>query len=103
MNDESLRHELSLLVGFLLTSAHGLFEEPPSYGPFRLMDAAGRLLEVMESHGLADPLHARLTEAIEAERFGNSSDEQLRAVLDGLCLQYAAELERQLSPREAEE
>ena len=92
MSDESIQHELFLLVGYLLTSAHGLYDEPAGYGPFRLMDAAGRLLEIMAAHGLADPYLNRLQAAIRAERFGNKSDQELRDVLNELCLQYAAEL-----------
>jgi hypothetical protein len=100
MNEESLRQDLFLLVGYLLTSAHGLFDEPKGYGPFRLVDAAGRLLTAMEAHGLADPFLVQLEEAVEAERVGHSDDEQLRAVLDDLCTEYAAELKRRISPQE---
>jgi hypothetical protein len=100
LNDESLRQELNFLVGYLLTSAHGLYDEPPGYGPFRLLDAAGRLLAIMEHHGLGDPFLHQLGHAIEVERFGNSSDQELHAALDELCLRYASELKRQLSPQE---
>jgi hypothetical protein len=98
MNEESLRQDLFLLVGYLLTSAHGLYDEPKGYGPFRLVDAAGRLLATMDTHGLADPFLTQLAERIEAERVGHSDDEQLRAVLDDLCTEYAIELKRRVSP-----
>jgi hypothetical protein len=55
---------------------------------------------VMESHGLSDPFLTRLERAIEAERFGHSSDQELRTILNELCLQYATELEGRLSPQE---
>lgn len=100
MNEESLHRDLFLLVGYLLTSAHGLYDEPPGYGPFRLMDAAGRLLGIMKSHSMADPFLAQLVGAIEAERFGSSSDQELRATLDNLCLQFAQELKQHLAPQE---
>ena len=92
MSDGSLQRDLLRLVGFLLTSAHGLYDEPPGYGPFRLMDAAGRLVGIMQRHGMADPFLAQLETTIEAERFGNSDDQALRATLDDLCLEYVEAL-----------
>jgi hypothetical protein len=92
MNQQALRQDLFLLVGYLLTSAHGLYGEPAGYGPFRLLDAAGRLLATMQTHGLGDAFLTKLEEAIQAERIGNSSDEELCEALNELCLRYAAEL-----------
>jgi hypothetical protein len=92
MNQDALRHDLFLLLGYLLTSARGLYEEPTGYGPFRLLDTAGRLLAVMQAHNLADPFLDQLEDVIQAERFGNSDDQELRDVLDELCMRYAAEL-----------
>ncbi|NOZ49315.1 MAG: hypothetical protein GXP37_04605 [Chloroflexi bacterium] len=97
MNDQSYQNDLSLLVGYLLTSAHGLYEEPPGYGPFRLLDTAGRLLAIMAAHGLDDPFFLELKERIDAERSGHSSEEELRATLDELCQQYARELTKRYS------
>ncbi len=94
MSDDTLQQELFLLTGYMLTSAHGLYEEPAGYGPFRLLDAAGRLLAIMEAHGLADPFLKQLEDALRAERFGHSDDQALRATLNELCLRYAAELKK---------
>jgi hypothetical protein len=98
MNDQPWRQDLFLLVGYLLTSAHGLYDEPKGYGPFRLLDAAGRLLSIMGSHGLTDPFLEHLAEQIETERVGHSDDEQLRAALDTLVTEYAVELKRRIPP-----
>jgi Family of unknown function (DUF6092) len=92
MNEQDLRRDLFLLVGYLLTSAHGLCEEPAGYGPFRLLDAAGRVLAVIEAHGLVDPYLAGLKAEVDGERYGTSTDEALCTRLDQLCRQYAAEL-----------
>ena len=100
MSEDSLRHDLFLLVGYLLTSAHGLHGEPKGYGPFRLVDATGRLLAVMDAHGLSDPFLAELMEKIEAERVGHSDDEELHAALDELCTEYAAELKQRVARQE---
>jgi hypothetical protein len=92
MSQDALRYDLFLLVGYLLTSAHGLYEEPAGYGPFRLLDTAGCLLAMMQAHDLADPFLDQLEGVIQAERFGNSDDQELRATLDELRVRYAAEL-----------
>lgn len=97
MKVERLREDLMYLVGYLLTSAHGLYDEPASYGPFRLVDAAGRLLSTMEAAGLSDPFLTELKQAIEAQRFGRSDDEALRAFLDQACLRFAAELKERMA------
>jgi len=95
MKAERLREDLILLVGYLLTSAHGLYDEPANYGSFRLVDAAGRLLGIMETAGLSDPFLAELRRSIEAQRFGRSDDEALRAFLDQACVRFANRLREQ--------
>lgn len=98
MDEQGWREDLILLVGYLLTSAHGLYGEPKGYGPFRLLDAAGRLLASMRAHGLGDPFLEHLEERIEAERVGHSDDEGLRAALDVFVTEYATELKRRAPP-----
>lgn len=94
---ERLADDLFHLVGYLLSSAHGLYDEPPGYGPFRLLDAAGRLLAVLEDAGSSDPFLKDLRQAIDAERFGSGDDQALRAFLNRACLSYAAELKRRMA------
>jgi Family of unknown function (DUF6092) len=93
-DQESLSHDLFLLAAYLLNSAYGLFDEPVGYGPFRLLDATGRLLAILEAHGLSDPFLEQIRPAVDAERFGSSGDQELRARLDELCRQVAAELRK---------
>jgi len=90
--DDALKNDLFLLVGYLLSSAHGLYDEPASYGPFRLLDAAGRLLEVMQSHNLSDPFLAEIEKELAKERFGAMSDLSMRDDLNALVMRYTAEL-----------
>lgn len=96
MDTDELREDLVNFVGYLLTSAHGLYDEPAGYGPFRMLDAAGRLLAIMEEAELADPFLKQLRLAIDEERLGSSDDQALRAFLDQVCLQYAAELKKRI-------
>ena len=78
-----------LLLSYLLTSARGLADEPKGYGPFRLLDAAGRLLEIMEEHGLGDDFTKRALEQIDKVRFGPDDDERLLELADRLSQELA--------------
>ena len=84
-----MRDDLLLLLGYLLTSARGLANEPKGYGPLRLLDAAGRLLEIMEEHGMGDDFTKRALEQIDEERFGPSYDEKGLELADQLSQEFA--------------
>jgi len=103
MKNKILQQDLFLLVGYLLTSAHGLYDEPAGYGPFRLMDTAGRLLEIMQDHDLSDPFLVEIQKEIATQRFGTGSDERLKAVLDQLSLRYAEQLQERFQITEEQE
>jgi hypothetical protein len=85
---DELKGEMLLLVGFMLTSAHGLIDEPASYGPSRLLEAAGRVLDMMEEHGLLDDSLKEIKRAIDDERFGPMDEEDFAAKLDQLALSW---------------
>ena len=88
-NAEELTDELLLLVGFMLTSAHGLVDEPQSYGPARLLEAAGRLLDMMEEQDMLDGSLKEIKAVIDDERFGAMDREEgLPARLDQLALRW---------------
>ncbi len=81
---------LRLHLGYLAASAHGLLTEPPSYGPYRLVDSLSRLISVMDQFGLADKalLDARrlieerkLDVVDDADRFSRMVGEVLRVLV----------------------
>ena len=88
MTTEDLRDELLLLVGFMLTSARGLVEEPKSYGPSRLLDAAGRVLDTMDEQSMLDQSLQEIKAQIDDERFGPMDDEGFVARLDDLAVNW---------------
>jgi hypothetical protein len=47
MTSDTLSRGLFDLVGYMLTSARGLVDEPLLYGPFRLIDGVSRLCEIL--------------------------------------------------------
>lgn len=88
MTTEDLTGELLLLIGFMLTSAHGLVDEPQSYGPARLLEAAGRLLDMMEERGMLDDSLKEIKGIIDNERFGPMDEEGFPSRLDQLALRW---------------
>ena len=52
--EDKSRDEFFALLAFLVTSARNCVEEPKLYGPFRLIDGASRLIEILEGAGIAD-------------------------------------------------
>jgi hypothetical protein len=97
MDKAVLQEELFHLTAYLITSARGLYEEPADYGVFRLLDAAGRLLEIMEDNGLLDdPFLGELKQMVDEERAGSMDDERQRQSLDEMVQRIAAEMRRRL-------
>ena len=88
MTEEGLTGELVMLVGFLLSSAHGIAEEPHGYAVFRLLDAAGRLLDVMAEHGLLDESLQDIKAQVDRNRYGSGDDQELLGELDELVVRW---------------
>ena len=63
LNDPHFR-----LLAFLITSARGCVDEPVLYGPLRLVDAAARLIDIMEKEGKANEDILKLKELIEKKK-----------------------------------
>ena len=84
---EQLALALEEVVGFLVTGARGLLDEPADYGPMRLLDAAERLVDALEEQGLTTPDTAAIRDGIAAalDSWGASSEE-FTASLDALIL-----------------
>lgn len=88
MSSKTLSDELLLLVGFLLTSARGLVDEPKTYGPSRLLDAAGRVLAMMDEQGILDGSLREIRAEIDRELSASMDQERLLAKLDELALRW---------------
>lgn len=85
------------LAVFLATSARGCVEEPHLYGPFRLIDALSRLIELSKYAACIkeDPFLARMKRVIDEKKFLVVSDrEAFKAFLDSLVGEFAKELKR---------
>ncbi len=89
--DPKLTREVYKTMTFILTAAKTLVDEPKDYGPFRLVDAVGRLAQVLVRTGYADDAVRAMAEEIEHEKYYGLKDEtELLLFLDKL-LEKAAE------------
>jgi len=85
------------LVAFLATSARGCIDEPPLYGPFRLIDALSRLIDLPKYVTCLkddDFLH-KIKAEIEEKKYSVMFDtEEFQGMLDSIVLQITKELRR---------
>jgi len=85
MDRVKLEERVFELVGYMVTSGRNLLTETPLYGPFRLVDAASRLISILKEEGVgSDRLQAMRTE-IDAGKYSVMSDvEEFESFLDSL-------------------
>jgi len=73
------------LIGYMITSGRNLLDETPLYGPFRLVDAASRLIGLLEDEGMASDRLLSIRQQIDAGKHSVMSDaDEFRGYLDRL-------------------
>ena len=85
------------LVAFLATSARGCIDEPPIYGPFRLIDALSRLVDLPKyATCLRDDDFLRKIKAeVDEKKFSVMFDtEEFQNMLDSVVLQVTKQFKR---------
>lgn len=94
MVSEDLYREFMDLMGYMITSARGLLDEPQIYGPFRLVEGVSRLCELMEKEEGADSAFlSQLKAKIDEGKFSVMSDvDAFTKMLDEIVLDYAKKL-----------
>ena len=94
---ETLREDLFSLVAFLVVSAGGLSSEPAGYGTFRLLEAAGRLLDIIEQNDLLDDSLRRIKLQLDRQRSDSMDDHRLQVFLDQMTGDLVKEMQQRLS------
>jgi hypothetical protein len=91
---EGADRELYELLGYLLTSARGLLDEPGEYGPLRLIEGASRLCGLMAANGSSfGAVVHELKTGIDASKFSVMSDPQaFQRTLDQAVRDYTRRL-----------
>jgi hypothetical protein len=81
------------LLCYMIVSARNLDQETKMYGPFRLVDAASRLIEILEESGIGDEFLSQLRSMIEANKYKVMTDKEgFVAFLDDLVLKMVGRL-----------
>jgi hypothetical protein len=100
MREERLReaegHLFDILI-FLATSARGCIDEPPLYGPFRLVEALSRLIDLYDHvpSFKKDAFLAEIKAEIDTKKFLVMSDpEGFKKFLDEMVRKFTVELKR---------
>jgi hypothetical protein len=93
MNERALHNGLFELIGYMLTSARGLVQEPPLYGPLRLLDGVSRLCALLEDRPGDDGFYTRLKRMIDEKKYSVLTEEDaFVAMMDEAVLLYTKEL-----------
>ena len=69
MDSDALQFEMLTLLSYLAVSARGCVDEPPLYGPFRLVDAMSRLMQILESAELSGEGWAELGAYVDENKY----------------------------------
>ncbi len=94
---ESAEEYVFGLATYMLTSARGLVDEPPMYGPLRLVESISRLVELPEFATCIkrDSFLGEMKRKIDKNKFEvMASEERFVNFLDELIREFAAELKR---------
>jgi len=69
MHEIGLEEKIFELVGYMVTSGRNLLDETPLYGPFRLVDAASRLILLLEDEEITSSRLSAIRERIDAGKY----------------------------------
>ena len=85
--NERLEEEAFALVCYMITSACNLLGENKLYGPYRLIEAASRLIAMLKDEGIESPRLEEIRQKILAGQFTVMEDEvAFAAFLEDLVL-----------------
>jgi len=91
--EDKLEKEIFELICYIMVSARNLDQETKMYGPFRLVDAASKLIEILEKNGIYDEFLSQVRTMIEANKYKVMTDkEEFLAFLDELVLKMVEKL-----------
>jgi hypothetical protein len=93
VDKRSIEAQVFELISYMTVSARNLIEEPARYGPFRLVDSASRLIDILKSQGLASERLDGLQAKIEGGKYSAMGpEEEYKAFLEGLVSYLVEEI-----------
>lgn len=91
--ENGLERGIFELLCYMIVSARNLEQETKMYGPLRLVDAASRLIEILEESGIGDEFLSQVRSMIEANKDKVMTDKEgFVAFLDDLALKMVGRL-----------
>ena len=75
MENNEFKSKVHKLICYMATSACNLVDEPHLYGPFRLVDASSRLIDILEEKGAVDQNLLEARQLIEEKKYLVMNDE----------------------------
>lgn len=96
LKNSELEREFFELVCYMVTSARNLIPESKLYGPFRLIDAVSRLIDIVQKLGLKSPRLEAIQRQIEEGKYKvMESEEEFTAFLENLVMVLVPLMEEQ--------
>ncbi len=101
--NSELEREFFELVCYMVTSARNLIQETKLYGPFRLIDAVSRLIDIIEKLGLKSPRLETIQRQIEEGKYKvMETEEEFTAFLENLVMGLVPLMDNQETRRSTE-
>ncbi|TWT03636.1 DUF6092 family protein [Planomicrobium sp. CPCC 101079] len=87
--DENLAKEHLLdFVGYVLTSTRGLYREPQSYGPMRMIDTLEKALMLLKEQGLEEESLDQIMGILRENRWKVTADPEAYALAIDEAIQH---------------
>ncbi len=94
MDKKALEENVFELISYMVVSARNLLEEPHLYGPFRLVDAVSRLVEILNNLDLHSERLKKVKDQIDGGKESvMESGEAFRRFLEALVSSLVEEIE----------
>ena len=82
-----LEQEFFELICYMISSARNLIPEPKLYGPFRLIDAVSRLIDILRKLDLVSPRLETIQRQIEEDKYSvMQTEEEFTAFMENLVM-----------------
>ena len=94
MGNSKVDKEMLEFMGYLVTSARGLVDEPALYGPFRLLEGVSKLCTILEEAGIGDRAFiTSLQKKVDGGKFSVMTDRNaFVAMMDDVVLDVTKQL-----------
>ncbi len=76
MDKKVFEEKIFELISYMVVSARNLLEEPARYGPFRLVDAVSRMIDIMEEAGISSERLISVRGKIEDGKYSSMGTEE---------------------------